>query len=241
MKTRLDEIADRVFRMSTFLPDIGPDGFTVNQFLLRAEEPLLFHCGPHAMFPAIAEVASRVMPLDRLRWVAFGHVESDESGALDRWLTAAPQAEVVAGRVGAEVSVADMTTRPVKAMADGQVLDLGDMRVRHIDTPHVPHGWDARLLFEETTGTLLCGDLFTQLGDGPPVCDDDIVERALVAADLFGDTCLTPTTAPTIRRLAELTPATLAVMHGSSFTGDCVEMLGGLAEGFERRLLAAMP
>lgn len=241
MKTSLDEIADRVFRLSTFLPSVGPDGFTMNQFLLRAERPLLFHCGPRALFPDVAEVASRVMPLDRLRWVAFGHVESDECGALDRWLAAAPEAEVAAGETGARVSVADMTDRPVKAMAHNQVLDLGDMRVRHLDTPHVPHGWDARLLFEETTGTLLCGDLFTQLGDGPAVCEDDIVERSFVASDLLGDTCLTPATGTTIRSLAELAPITLATMHGSSFAGDCVEMLEALAAGFDRRLMAVMP
>lgn len=241
MKTRVDEIADRVFRISTFVPEVGPDGFTLNQFLLRAEQPLLFHCGPSAIFADVAEAAARIMRLERLRWIAFGHVEADECGALDKWLTAAPEAELAAGRIGAEVSIADMTSRAVKAMDHDQVLDLGDMAVRHLDTPHVPHGWDARLLFEETTGTLLCGDLFTQLGDGPPVCDDDIVERSFVAADLFDDTCLTPSTAPTIRQLAALSPATLATMHGSSFAGDCVEVLEALADGFERRLLSAMP
>lgn len=237
----MDEIADRVFRISTFLPDVGPDGFTLNQFLLRAEQPLLFHCGSNAIFRNVAEATARIMPLDRIRWVAFGHVEADESGALGRWMGVAPEAEVAAGRVGAEVSIADMTDRPVKAMADDQILDLGDMKVRNLETPHVPHAWDARLLFEETTGTLLCGDLFTQFGDGPPVCDDDIVERAFVASDAIGDTCLTPTTASTIRRLAALVPATLATMHGSAFAGDCVEMLEALADGFERRLLATMP
>jgi flavorubredoxin len=137
------------------------------------------------------------------------------------------------------VSLNEMADRPPRALADGEVLDLGGKRVRHIDTPHVPHGWEARLLFEETTGTLLCGDLFTRLGNGPSVVDDDIVGPAGEAEDLFRATCLTPDTGPTIRRLAELAPRTLALMHGSSFTGDSASQLGQLADDYDQRLARA--
>jgi flavorubredoxin len=174
-----------------------------------------------------------------LRWITFGHIESDECGSMNQLLAAAPNAQVAHGALGCMVSLNEMADRPPQAMADGEVLDLGGKRVRHIDTPHVPHGWEARVLFEENTGTLLCGDLFTRLGDGPPVVDDDIVGPAGDAEDLFRATCLTPDTGPTIRRLAELAPRTLALMHGSSFAGDGASQLRQLADEYDRRLARA--
>ena len=137
------------------------------------------------------------------------------------------------------VSLNDMASRPPVSLADGEIIDLGAHRIRHIDTAHVPHGWEARVLFEETTGTLLCGDLFTQLGDGPAVTTDDIVEAASQAEDVFGASCLTPTTGSTIRGLADLAPSTLAVMHGSCFTGDGAGALLALADNYDARLRAA--
>ena len=240
-KTTVDEIADGVYRLSTFLPEAGLDGLTVNQFLLRADEPLLFHCGFRSLFPQLEDALGRVMKVRNLRWIAVGHLEADEAGAMNHWLAAAPEAKVLAGAVGTEVNLTDLADRPPVAMGDGSRLDLGGLRVRHIDTPHVPHAWDARLLYEERTGTLLCGDLFTHTGPGPAVRDDDVVERALAAEDVLHGTALTPSTAPVIRRLAGLEPRTLALMHGSSYDGDCVEALHALADGYERRLLAAMP
>jgi flavorubredoxin len=141
--------------------------------------------------------------------------------------------------MGCMVSLNDLATRPPMMLADGQVIELGSHRVRHIDTPHVPHGWEARVLFEETTGTLLCGDLFTQLGNGPAVTTDDIVEAASQAEDVFGASCLTPTTGSTIRGLADLASSTLAVMHGSCFAGDCPAALLALADNYDARLKAA--
>ena len=239
MTTRVDEIADGIYRLSTFVPDIGPTGFTFNQYLIDDEQPLLFHTGHRAMFPQVAEAISSVVPLETLRWITFGHLEADECGAMNQLLAAAPQAEVAHGGIGCMVSLADAADRPPVPLADGQVLDLGRHRVRHIDTPHVPHAWEARVLFDETTGTLLCGDLFTHLGDGPAMTSDDIVEAAGQAEDVFGATCLTPTTGPTIRRLAELAPTTLAVMHGSCFSGDGAHALHALADDYDRRLAAA--
>jgi flavorubredoxin len=241
METQLDEIADGIFRLSTFVPDIGPTGFTFNQFLVQGEEPLLFHTGPRAMFPNVSEAISRVLPVASLRWITFGHVEADECGAMNLFLGAAPAAQVAHGALGCMVSLNDLADRPPIPMADGDVLDLGDKRVRHIDTPHVPHGWEARVLFEETTSTLLCGDLFTHLGNGPAVTEGDIVEPAAVAEDVFRASSLHPSTGATVRSLSDLRPSTLALMHGSSFNGDCAGALQRLADDYEIRIATASP
>jgi flavorubredoxin len=239
MDTRVDEIADGIYRLSTLVPDIGPDGFTFNQFLVDADEPLLFHTGHRSMFPSVTEAMATVLPVERLRWITFGHVESDECGSMNELLAVAPHAQVAHGTTGCMVSLNEMADRPPRALADGEVLDLGGKRVRHIDTPHVPHGWEARVLFEETTGTLLCGDLFTHLGNGPPVVTDDLVGPAAQAEDVFRASCLTPDTGPTMRRLADLAPSTLGLMHGSSFTGDGASQLLRLADEYDGRLAAS--
>lgn len=239
MTTRIDEIADDTFRFSTFVTDVGPTGFTFNQFLIRDEAPLLFHAGPRHMFPIVAEAIGSLVPIEELRWITFGHVEADECGGMNDLLAAAPGAQVAHGALGCMVSLNDLADRPPVALADGDVIELGAHRVRHIDTPHVPHGWEARLLFDETTATLLCGDLLTQLGDGPAIHEGDIVGAAAQAEDVFGATCLTPATGPTIRGLADLEPATLAIMHGSSFRGDGAGALRALADDYDARLVAA--
>ena len=239
MDTRVDEIADRIFRLSTFVPDIGPTGFSFNQFLIDASEPLLFHTGPRGMFPNVSDAITTIMPLDRLRWITFGHLEADECGSMNRFLAAAPDAQIAHSALGCMVSINDLAERPPEPMGPDQVYDLGGKRVRNIDTPHVPHGWDAHVLYEETTGTLLCGDLFSQVGDGPPLSTSDILDAAAQAEDIFGATCLTPNTAPTIRSLADLEPRGLAIMHGSSYEGDCAKALMALADDYDQRLDAA--
>jgi flavorubredoxin len=191
------------------------------------------------MFPLVAEAVSKVVPIEKLRWITFGHVEADECGSMNQWLDAAPRSEVAHGATGVMVSLNDLANRPPRALQDGEILDLGGKRVRHIDTPHVPHGWEARVLFEETTGTLLCGDLFTHTGDGPAITSEDIVERARIAEELFHATCLTPTTGATIRKLADLSPKTLALMHGSSFNGNAVQALNDLADLYDSWLRKA--
>jgi len=239
MDIRIDEVADRIYRFSTFVPAIGPTGFTFNQYLIVDEEPLLFHTGMRHMFPQLTEAITTLTPLESLRWITFGHLEADECGAMNELLDVAPSAEVAHGATGCMVSLNDMASRPPVSLADGEIIELGAHRVRHLDTPHVPHGWEARVLFEETTGTLLCGDLFTQLGDGLAVTTDDIVESASQAEDVFGASCLTPTTGSTIRTLAELAPSTLAVMHGSCFSGDGAGALLALADDYDTRLRLA--
>ena len=233
METRVDEIAERIYRLSTFLPAVGPSGLTFNQFLVDAEEPLLFHCGQRALFPAVSKAAARVMALRRLRWITFSHVEADECGALAEWLDAAP---VPPGARGAGWCHPAGAPPPPPAGAHDEVLDLGGRRVRRLDTPHVPHCWDAGLLYEETTGTLFTSDLFTHAGDPAPVTDGDIAGPAMVAEGRFGFTAVSPATSATIRRLAGLEPRTLAVMHGSSYSGAGAPVLESLA-GFYDDLL----
>ncbi len=233
METVVHEIADNIFRLSTYVP---PADFTFNQYLIRAGQPLLFHTGPRAMFPLISEAMTKVMPVAKLRWIAFGHHESDESGSMNQWLAAAPQSQVVAGEIGCMISLNDLCDRPPQVAKDGASIDLGGKRVRYLATPHVPHGWDSGVIFEEKTQTLLCGDLFTAVGKHAPRIDSDIVGPALAAEDIFRATCLTPQTPPTIRKLGELKPATLALMHGSAFDGNCVAALSALADGYAHRV-----
>ncbi|MFI9534014.1 MBL fold metallo-hydrolase [Nocardia fusca] len=236
MDIRTDEIADGVYRFSTFVPEVGPTGFTFNQFFVDAAEPLLFHTGMRALFPSVSAAIARIRPVADLRWITFGHLEADESGAMNLFLGAAPYAQVAHGAVGCQVSLDDLADRLPRRLADGEIIDLGDRRIQHFDTPHAPHNWEARVLYEESTGVLFCGDLMTQLGDGPALTGTDLVGPAEVAEDVFHATSLGPAVPATLRRLAGLHPTTLAVMHGSSFTGDGSAALRDLATVYENRL-----
>jgi flavorubredoxin len=238
--TDVNEIADGIYRISTLVPDIGPTGFTFNQFLVDAEEPLLYHTGLHQLFPAVSEAIATVMPVERLRWIMFGHYEADECGAMNEFLAVAPNAQVAHGALGCMVSINDIADRAPRPLGPDEVMDLGGKRVRNLDTPHVPHGWDAHSIFEETTNTLFCGDLFTHVGPGPAITGDDLLEVAAQAEDMFQATCLTPHTAASIRGLADLAPERLAVMHGSSFEGDGGAALRALADEYDRRFRAGV-
>lgn len=240
MNTRIDEIADGIFRLSTFVPDLTPAGFTFNQFLVKGDEPLMFHTGLRGMFRSNLEAVRRILPPERLRWFAYGHFEADECGAMNEWLTVAPAATAAQGATGVMVSMNDFADRPARILADGEVIDLGGRCVRFIDTPHTPHGWDAGVLYEENTGTLMCGDLFTQLGDGPALTEGDIVGPAIAGEDLFGYSSLNPGMGATLRRLASLGPKTLALMHGPSFSGDGGAALAALADDYDRRIHGAL-
>ncbi len=243
MESRITEIAEGIYRLSTFVPQVAPpSGFTFNQFLVLGDDPLLFHTGPRRMFPLVRAAVARLMPPERLRWIAFGHYEADECGAMNEWLAAAPRSEVAHGETACLVSLNDTADRPPRVLEDGETIDLGKgRRVRYLDTPHVPHGWEAGVLHEESTGTLLCGDLFSQLGDGPGLTERDIVGPAIAAEDMFRSSSLHPTTGATIRRLAGLAPRTLALMHGPSFRGDGAAALRALADDYDRRIATRGP
>lgn len=240
METRISEIAGGIYRLSTYVPEIAPPaGFTFNQFLVMGDEPLLFHTGLKQMFPLTRAAVSRLIPVERLRWISFGHFEADECGALNEWLAVAPKAEGAHGQTGCMVSLNDTADRPPRILSDGETIDLGDgKRVRFLDTPHIPHGWDAGVLYEESTGTLMCGDLFTQTGNDAALTGGDIVGPAIAAEDMFKYSSLNPGMGRTIRRLADLSPRTLALMHGPSFVGDGAAALRTLADDYDRRVSA---
>lgn len=236
--TRIDEIADGIYRISTAVKmDDGPGGFTFNQFLVRDDEPLLFHTGPRKMFALTREAIERVMPVSSLRHVAFSHFEPDECGALNEFLAVAPRAVPVCGRISAMVSMGDYADRPARALADGERLPLGRHTLEWTDAPHVPHGWDCGFLTDTTSRTLFCGDLFTQFGDKHPVrTRGDILEASEAARKAMDYYAHGPATVATLERLGRGKPTTLACMHGASWEGDGAALLGDLA-----RLLTTRP
>jgi len=239
MHANVDQIAERIYRISTCIPDIAPGGFTFNQFLVDAEEPLLYHTGMRGLFPLVREAVERVMPVERLRWIAFAHVEADECGAVNEFLGVAPHAQVAHGALGCMLSLNDQLNRPPHPLADGDVLDIGGAsfarRIVELATPHVPHNWESHMFYEEVSGTLFCGDLVSQVGDGPAITNDDLLDAAIVAEDLFHQTSMGPAVPATYRRLADLAPQRLAVMHGSSYDGDCATLLRNLADVYDTR------
>ena len=233
-QTRVDEVADGLYRISTPVPpSVIPGGFTFNQFLLVDEEPLLFHTGMRELFPAVSAAVARVLPLERLRWVGFSHWEADESGALNLFLAAAPHARPVCGQAGAMTTVRDQADREPHVLADGATLRLGTRQVTWLDTPHLPHNWECGYLFESHTRTLLCGDLLTHGGsDLPPVTRGDVLGPAEAMRQAMPD-AIAPFGAAQRARLARLCatePRLLAIMHGSSYEGDGAAMLRALGE-----------
>jgi flavorubredoxin len=240
METRINEIANGIYRLSTFIPQVEPGGLAFNQFLVKGDEPLLFHTGMRGLFPLVRDAVAKLMPPEKLRWISFGHYEADECGSMNDWLAIAPKAQIAHGMTGVMVSLNDMADRAPRILQNGEVIDLGGKRVRYIDTPHVPHGWEAGLIYEETTGTLLCGDLFTQYGEIPAFTTGDIVGPAIAGEDIAGYSALNPGMGATLRGLAPLKPSTLALMHGPAFQGDGAAALTALADDYDRRVRGKM-
>jgi flavorubredoxin len=223
--TRIHEVADGIYRVNTPI-DLPNGAFSFNQYLIVDEAPLLFHTGGRRLFPQVRDAVAKVMDPSKLRYVAFSHFESDECGSLNEWLATAPEAQPVCSTVAALVSVNDMADRPARALADGETLALGRRTVRWLDTPHLPHGWETGYLFEESTSTLFCGDLFTQPGRGDDaVTESDILgpsEAFRAQMDYFS---ATKNVSSLIAKLAATNPATLACMHGSTWRGDGAALL----------------
>ncbi len=229
----VSEIAPDLFRISTFVPDFN---LQFNQFLVRDEEPLLFHTGPRAMFAQVRDAVATVLDPATIKWIGFSHFESDECGSLPEWQQLAPQSTAVCSLVGKLVSVDDcMALRPALGMQDGEMLNTGKYRFRFLHTPHVPHCWEAGMLFEETQQTLLCSDLFHQNGDVEAVTHSDVLDRCRQVLVEYQQGPLanympySTLTDPTLRRLAELQPKMLATMHGSAFVGDGASAIRNLA------------
>jgi flavorubredoxin len=230
--TSVDEVADGIFRISTPVPpSVVPGGFTFNQYLIRDDEPLLFHTGPRMLFTAVSQAVGRVIPLESLRYVSFSHVEADECGTLNQFLAAAPQAVPLCGQIAALVSIRDLADRPPRALADQERLSLGRHTVQWLDAPHLPHGWECGFLSENTTRTLLCGDLFTQFGERHPALTQSDILGPSEAARLGGMDYYShsPDTGRLLERLASTAPTTLACMHGSAWRGDGAALLRSLA------------
>jgi flavorubredoxin len=228
---KVTEIAPNIYRISIYAQR-GDVQF--NHFLVKDDEPLLFHTGLRGMHVEIREAVSKLIDVSDLRHISFSHFESDECGALNEWLGAAPVADVICSQVGARVNVNDFIGREARALADGESFSTGKLRFRYCQTPQLPHGWDAGVLFEESQKTLFCSDLFHQAGDPEPITSDDVVGRTNEAMKAFQAGILaeyvpyTPLTAENLEKLTDLKPKTLAIMHGSSFTGDCARALGDL-------------
>ena len=233
--TNIHEIAERLYRISTPVSLPGDVGFSFNQYLIDDDEPLLFHTGLRQLFPLVLEAVETVMPVAKLRHVAFSHVEADECGSLNQWLAAAPNATPLCGTIAALVSIGDLADRPPRALADNEAMALGQHTVRWFDAAHLPHGWECGFLMEERTGTLLCGDLFTQPGHGEvPLTEGDILgpsEAFRREMDYFSHT---RDADALIEKLARNNPRTLAVMHGSAWTGDGAELLRALGRELAR-------
>jgi len=231
--TNVHEIAEGIFRISTPIPPSAmPGGFTFNQFLVVDDDPLLFHTGPRRMFPLVREAVAHVLAdVAKIRYVAFSHYESDECGSLNDWLAVAPRAEPVCSVIGAMVSVNDMADRPPRPLADGAELSLGRKRLRWLDAPNLPHNWECGYMFESTTRTLLCGDLFTHGGhDVAPLTETEVLSPAEAMRKTMGGFAIEKDSRMLLTKLASTEPTTLALMHGSSYRGDGAKLLRALGD-----------
>ena len=229
----ITEISPDVFRLSLFVPEAN---LQFNQFLVRDQEPLLFHTGMRSIFPVVHEAVATLIDPATLRHIGFSHFEADECGALNEWLAIAPNAEPVCSFVGAVVSVNDFASRPARALSDGDTFSTGKYSFKFLHTPHLPHCWEAGLLFEETNRTLFSSDLFHQLGDVDPLTDKSVIDHVRQTfleydlTPLAGYMPYTRQTAANLQRLVDLNPATIAAMHGSSYVGDGAKALRQLGE-----------
>ncbi len=237
--TRIDEIAPEIFRISTYIPEFE---LQFNQFLVRDQEPLLYHTAPKQMFPLVYEAVARLIEPKQLRWISFSHFEADECGALNEWLEIAPQAQVTVSFLSANLSVNDFANRPARILQGEERLKTGQKSFQLIPTPHVPHNWEASMLFEENTRTLFCSDLFHQGGDVEPLTNSSVMERTRQVLSMYQNSPFAdyvpfrPATKRILQNLAELNPSTMAVMHGSSFVGDGSKALVELGQVWEEVL-----
>lgn len=232
-ETRVDEVADGIYRICTPL-DVIPGGFTFNSYLITDDEPLLFHTGLRKLFPTTVEAVAKVMPVEKLRWIGGSHFEGDEFGALNDFLAVAPVATPFGAEIGVLTSLNDFASRPAHALRDGQELQVGKHRLRWLYTPHVPHGWDCGILFDDTTKTLLCGDLFTQPGSNPaPITESEILSASEGMRGMMDYYAHSTGTSAVLERLASLRPSMLACQHGSAYRGDGAALIRELATRIE--------
>lgn len=229
--TNVQEVADGIFRINTpvSMPD-GPGSFSFNQYLIVDDAPMLFHTGQRKLFPLVREAVAAVLPVERLRYIGLSHFEADECGALNDFLSVAPEAVPICSKIAAMVAIEDFAERAPKVLADGEELALGRHNVRWFDTPHMPHAWECGLMMDTRTHTFFCGDLFTQGGRGDmALTESDILgpsEAFRAPLDYFAHA---PQTSAILERLAREQPTTLACMHGSAWRGDGARLLRELS------------
>lgn len=240
--TTIDEVAAGIYRINTPLQiDAIPGGFNVSQYLIVDDEPMIFHTGWRKWFPFVSEAVAAVIPLDRIRHIGYSHFEGDESGAMNEFLAVAPEAVPFASQISVMTSLNDHADREGRGLADGETFSTGQKTWEWIDTPHVPHGWDCGVLFDQTTGTLLCGDLFTQPGaETPPVTESEILTASEAMRKPMEYYAHSTRTTAILERLAALNPATLACQHGSAFRGDGAGLLRELAATLDQELRAEL-
>jgi flavorubredoxin len=240
--TQVDEIAAGIYRICTPL-DVIPGGFTLNSYLIADDDPLLFHTGYRALAPITLEAIGKIMPVEKLRWIGGSHFESDEYGALNDLLAAAPQATAFGTEIGVLTSLNDFAARPARGLADGAEFSIGGRRMQWLYTPHVPHGWDCGVLFDQSTRTLLCGDLFTQPGANmPAVTETEVLSASEGMRGMLDYYTHAASTSLVLERLAKLEPSTLACQHGSAYRGDGAALLrelAGILQREQRRTQAA--
>jgi flavorubredoxin len=238
-ESTVTEICSRTYRISTFSAEGPPGGIVYNQFLLDGDEPLLFHTGTRRIFPSVLAATRSVLDPAAIRWISSTHASRpDEYGALGLWESVAPDAGVAHGHAGCFLCLSDLTDRPLRPLADGEVLETGGHRLRWLDTPHVPGPWEAGVMLDEETGTLFCGDLFSRTGPAPVTTNEGIVDAAIAHDQMMHGHAYTPATGPTLRRLADLQPERLALMHGPTYVGDGSAELKALADYFDSCLVA---
>lgn len=237
----INEISENVYRISIYVKDFD---MQFNHFLIKDDEPLLYHAGMKRMFPELKVAVSKIINPQKLKWISWSHFEVDEVSGLNQWLEVAPNAQPVCSLVGALVNLSDFSDREPKGMQKGESFETGIYRFTFHPTPHLPHGWDAGMLFEEKNKILFCSDLFHQMGDVEPIINSDVIlertNNAIVgfqSGPLMDYVPYTNNTKRLLNELAEFKPDKLAVMHGSSFEGDSSRLLkeldGVLKKTFE--------
>ena len=240
--TNVHEVSDGVYRINTPVVFENGNTFSFNQYLIVDEDPLLFHTGPRKMFPLVREAVCSILPVERIQYIGFSHVEADECGSLNEWLAVAPQSVPLCGTIAAMVSIEDIADRSPRVLADGERISLGTHRVRWIDAPHMPHAWDCGFLTEEVTRTFLCGDLFTQGGaDLPAITTSDILGPSEAFRHRLDYFSYTKNTRTLLERLASTEPTTLACMHGSAWSGDGATLLRALADSLSSHGMPRSP
>ena len=241
--TGVEEVASGIYRISTPL-DVIPGGFTFNSYLIADDEPLLFHTGYRKLFPITLEAIGKVIPAEKLRWIGGSHFEGDEFGALNELLAAAPEATAFGAEIGVLTSLNDFAVRPARGLLDGEEFSIGSRRMKWFYTPHVPHGWDCGILFDLSTKTLFCGDLFTQPGANmPPVTESEVLTTSETMRGMMDYYAHASSTSAILENLADLHPSLLACQHGSAYRGDGAALLRELAATIEKRdgKLSALP